>query len=414
MVMEIEKAIEVVTSGATIVGTEEVALEEAAGRVLAIEVTAGLNVPPFDRSSLDGYALNSEGTKEASSKEPVKLKILETVGAGFSFGGEVPENCCVRIMTGAPLPGGTNAVVAQEKVTVKEGYILVESPLVPEEGMVRAGQEIKESEKVMDKGTLLHPPQLGILADLGYALVCVYKKPLLGIVSTGAELVSPGTSRGENNIYESNSIIMGALVKACGGEFIKYGPVPDSEEELVKAVEDAFSRCDAVITTGGISQGDYDLMPRVMERCGIEVLISSLDVRPGTFSAAGKRSGKWIFSLSGSPPAARMIFELLVRPFILVSAGNCRWKRPAVKAVLQHSLINRGDKKLVSKGWCYFSRGEYYVQIPRVKAKSTGSGVPPGWGRRENSMLVLPPSGQPLKQGDKIEVKLTELPEVEN
>ncbi len=387
---------------------EKVPLEEARGRVLAEDVLAEMDIPPFERSPLDGYAFRAADTvRFEENGSPAILKVLDTVGSGSFFAGKVTPGCCVRVMTGAPVPEGADAVVAREKVSTEGDQVLLQKAFQSGENIVRVGEDIKENERIMTNGTVIQEAHLGVLASLGRVEALVYQKPVVAVISTGSELVPPGAPRKEFQIYDSNTVMIGAMVEACGGIPVNYGPVPDNVDSMVPAFNRAISECDVVVSTGGVSAGDYDLLPRVAEETGAGEMFHGLDMKPGTPMMVARKEKKMLFCLSGNPGAASLTFDLFVRPFFYRMTGRKNWRRPLVNAFLEHPVQRGGRDPRFIRSWCTYRQGYYYVRDPRFERAGVLSSL-----LKSNSLIYLPRDNSPLETGDTIEVELTRLPEV--
>lgn len=316
MNLELEEAIARILDGVTGVGTEEILLEEAYGRVLAEDVFSRMTHPPFERSPLDGYAYWTE----ALSAGPVKLRVVSEVPAGTWPERVLKPGEAARIFTGAPLPQGANCVVRQEDTQVDGEMVWVERPVLPGANVVPHGDEVKEGDMLVQGGERLTPPAVGLLAAMGIAKVKVFRKPRVGLFSTGSELMDVGEPLAPGKIYNSNSYTLRGLIQEAGCEAVSLPLVPDRLAETVRALQ-VLEDVDVVITTGGASVGDYDLMPQALQEHGCEILFWKIQMKPGTPACVGKKDGRLYFALSGNPAAAMVTFELLARPALRKYAG---------------------------------------------------------------------------------------------
>lgn len=320
MNLELEEAVARILAAATRVEPEEVMLEEAYGRILAEDVYSPMAHPPFARSPLDGYAYLAEA---AANSGPLKLKVVSEIPAGVWPERVLTSGEAARIFTGAPLPQGANCVVRQEDTRVAGEHVIVERPVSAGDNVVPLGDEVKEGNPLLPGGDRLTPPAVGLLAALGIAKVKVLRKPRVGLFSTGSELAEVGEPLAPGKIYNSNSYTLRGLIQELGCEVVPWPLVPDRLDETVKALQ-MLEDVDVVITTGGASVGDYDLMPQALERFGCEILFWKIKMKPGTPACVGRKDKRLYFALSGNPAAAMVTFELLARPALRKYAGLTR------------------------------------------------------------------------------------------
>ena len=315
----------------TPIGVEEVAIGEAHGRVLAEDIIAAIDVPPFDRSTVDGYAVKAEDVFGAYEDRPVKLKVVGKIEAGDIPRVEVGYGQCVEIATGAPLPRGANAVVMVEFTKRINDELFVFKPVSPGENVMSAGSDIMIGEKIITKGKVLTPREIGVLAALGFDKVKVYAKPKVAVISTGNELVKPGRPLEPFKIYDVNSYAIASSAMEDGCEIISLTYAPDDEQKILDVVSSALEKSDVVLISGGTSAGAGDLVYRVLEKLG-EVLVHGLAVKPGKPTAIAKCRGKLVVGLPGYPVSALMIYNVLVSPALRAMAGKALERRSFVKA----------------------------------------------------------------------------------
>ncbi len=300
---------------------EQLPLMEALGRAIREDLTVREDIPGFNRSSVDGYALLGRDTGKAGKNDPVRLRVLEEVAAGRNPHFQVSARTAVKVMTGAPLPLGADAVVKYEEVRRVGKDVLVYRQVPAGTNVVKAGQEIPAGENVVSKGSPVTPSLLGLLAAAGFNDIPVYSAVKAAIISTGTELAGLGQTLGAGRIYNSNQYFLTALLRKIGVETVPLGIVPDEAAKIAALVQTALERADLVITTGGVSVGDYDLVEHALAMAGVDSLFSGIAVRPGKSFVAGKKDGKLILGLSGHPGAAFTAFELLVKPVLKKMMG---------------------------------------------------------------------------------------------
>lgn len=316
------KAREALLAAVRSVDTERVSLWDCGGRVLAADVLALESIPPFDRSPYDGYAFRAADTAGASEEHPVTLRILEELPAGAVSRVGVTEGTAVKILTGAPIPHGADTVVPYEQTEFTKEQVVLFSPAQRGRNVVRAGEDMEKGALLAYAGSVIDAGLAGVLASQGMTELTVYRKPWIGILSTGRELTEADGIRGEGKIRDSNRFMLKVLLESMGFRCISLGIVDDSAEELRAALERGLAMCDAVVSTGGVSVGDYDLMPEAMERAGATPLLRGVAMKPGMACAYAVRNGKLICGLSGNPASAFTNFHAVAAPALRKLAGR--------------------------------------------------------------------------------------------
>ncbi|SCG84886.1 molybdopterin-binding protein [Methanobacterium congolense] len=309
---------------------EKISLEKAHKRVVAEDVYATINLPPFSRASMDGYAVKSENTFKASEDKPISLKLLEAVGAGDVPVKRIENGTCTEVSTGAPIPEGADGVVMVEStektdVTTDEDVtneILIYESIAMGQNIASEGSDVKKGELLLKKGTSLTPDKIGVLSAIGQVEVPVYAKPKVAVISTGNEVVVPGQDLDYGKIYDINSRTISDAVKTCGCMPIHSEIVKDDYNTLKNKINE-FEDVDIIITSGGTSAGAGDVLRTVMDEIG-EVLVHGIAVKPGKPTLIclipGKTKKKILFGLPGYPVAALMVFYIFVAPFLRKAA----------------------------------------------------------------------------------------------
>ncbi|MCM3063405.1 gephyrin-like molybdotransferase Glp [Bacillus altitudinis] len=300
---------------------EWVPLKNSLGRYIAEDILADHDVPAFDRSPYDGFALRAEDTKDASSEHPVEFEVIDHIGAGIVSAKTIGPFQAIRIMTGAKIPKGANVVIMLEltKTFEKDGKSMMslKRPLKKGDNISRQGEETLKGNVMIKKGSKVTPGVTAILATFGYAVVPVAKKPVIGIISTGTELLQVSDAMVDGKIRNSNLSMVYAQVLEAGGEPLDLGGVSDDFDQSYEAVKAALSKVDMLITTGGVSVGDFDFLPAIYEKLGAEVLFNKVAMRPGSVTTvAALPNGQLLYGLSGNPAACFVGFELFVKPII--------------------------------------------------------------------------------------------------
>jgi len=326
---------------------EEVPLTEALGRVLAEDIISDVDVPGFDRSALDGYAVRAEDTFWADEDNPVKLEVKGRSAAGHPFNGEVKELEAVEIATGAPLPRGANAVVKEED-TVREDdlHVLVLKAVSPGENIHGAGSDIRRGETVVYRGTILSAREIGALAAVGRERVKVYAKPKVGIFSTGDELVSPGKELDFGKIYDVNSYTIFNSVINDGGSPERLGILPDEYDRMKEEIEKALEKYDILLLSGSTSVGAGDVMYRILQELGPPgVLVHGIAIHPGKPTVIAEARGKLIIGLPGYPTSSLSIYQALVSPMIRKWSGRFEERPQTIEATAAERIFGEKGRK---------------------------------------------------------------------
>lgn len=319
-------------------GTERLPLDAAAGRTLAGEVHAPGDLPPWDNSAMDGYAVRSEDCRGEAV-----LPIAGYQTAGGRDASSVPPGGAVRIMTGSPIPEGCDAVVPFEEAEETDGSIHVPGPVRPRQHIRYRGEDVRAGALVLRDGTVLRPPEISLLASFGRAMVPAYRKPRVAILSTGDELVELGNPPGHGKIVNSNSHALAAAIAEAGGEPILLGIARDEREDLRTRVSEGLA-ADVLVTSAGVSAGDRDLVRDVLAELGVENVFWKVLVKPGGPTAFGVAGRTPVFSLPGNPVSSLITFEVFVRPALMKMTGSpCPVKTP-VKAILGEPVKKKAGK----------------------------------------------------------------------
>ncbi|HUI08506.1 MAG TPA: gephyrin-like molybdotransferase Glp [Verrucomicrobiae bacterium] len=392
--LSVAEAREIVLSAVNPRAPRAVPVAEALECVLAQDVVAPIDLPGWDNSAVDGYAVRSSDVAGAGENNPIHLRVTAELPAGTAPIARVEPQTCMRIFTGAPIPEGADAMVMQEDTRPHhEGYIAVVESVEVGEGIRRAGEDVTKGEVVLRAGTLLGPAQLGMVAALGLAQLAVHPRPRVGVLVTGAEIVEPGRPLGAGQIYDSSSSTVGGLVRRAGCEVVDLGIADDTREDLREKIDYGLSECDAVITVGGVSVGEYDLVKDVFAELNCEQKFWRVAMRPGKPFVFGTRADRFAFGLPGNPVSAAVTFLVLVRPALLKLRGVTNWELPSVAAEAVEEFVNQGDRLHFMRGWLE-QRNDKWVVTPLARqASHVISSL------ANANCLVAVPEGETVKRG---------------
>jgi molybdopterin molybdotransferase len=319
-----------------------------ARRVLREAVVAPLDLPPFDNSAMDGYALQAADIAQATRSQPCLLRVAGKVAAGQVFAGLVQPGHCVRLFTGSRLPDGADAVVMQEDTRVRKSRpeeVEIVDPVQPWANVRLKGEDIKQGSIAAPARERLTAGRIGLLAALGCTAAVVGRPPLQGLIATGSELQEPGERLASGQLYESNRIKLAALAASAGARTQIYSIVPDDLPLTRAVLERAFAECDAVATAGGVSVGEFDLVKAAFQQLGGELDFWRVSIRPGKPFVFGNLRGKLLFGLPGNPVSAFVTFLLLVRPALLKLQGANQLSLTVTHGELAEMFTNLGDRR---------------------------------------------------------------------
>ncbi len=379
-------------------------LLDAHGCILTDDVVAGVDLPPFDNASMDGYAVRLEDVGSATEQTPAQLPVVGDVAAGAASAYSVQPGLSVRIMTGAPIPAGAEAVVPLEWTDRGLAAVSVRERPEPGSFIRRQGEDVRAGDVVLGAGTRLGPGQLGLLAAVGRDRVQVRPRPRVVILSTGSELVEPGQPTAAGQIHESNSYILTSASREAGALAFRVGIVPDQPKLLLDAIEDQLIRADLVLTSGGVSVGAYDVVKEVLSRLGT-VTFDAVAMQPGKPQGWGTVGPDRtpIITLPGNPVSSFVSFEVFVRPVIRRMLGVEPLQRPVVRATCQGPLTSPAGKRQFARGWLGVEEGRYVVR----PVGGPGSHLV-GDLAQSNALIVVPEATTQVPPGGTVEVMVLE------
>lgn len=385
------------------VGEEAVPSAHALDRVLARDVTSKVDVPSFDRSAVDGYALKAKETFGAGPLSPIAFEVVGRIDPGQIPSDIVGKGKCVEIATGGQIPRGADAVVMLEFTERVGDTLKVLKPVGPFENVASSGEDVKRGQTVLRAGRALRAQDLGLLASIGVREIWVYAKPRIALISTGSELVEPFTGEeGPGKTVDTNRLMLQRLVEECGGVGVDCGIVPDDLDEIRVALERALKETDVVVLTGGTSVGGVDLVPEAINSLGKPgMLVHGVAMRPAKPVGLAVVNEKSVISLPGFPAAALIAFDVFVRPLIRKMAGFPGETRLKVQARLGRRISSKIGFRSFVRARVTKKDGQHFAEPIRV----TGSGILSTM-TKANGMVIVPEDRGGLEEGEMVEVYL--------
>lgn len=357
----LEEALAILLNCTKAIGFEEIDITDAFGRVLYENVVAGFPLPPFNRSPLDGYAVIAEDTATASKENPSLLRVTQNIFAGDMPSRSIVSGEAAAVATGAPLPSGTNAVIKIEDTQLVEDKVLIFSQLKPGDNFINIGDDVPEGEQILSKGMTITPALIGLLASLGKKSVKVYKKPKVGVLTIGDELVGIDEPRLPGKIYNSNVYAISAQITEAGGRAVPYRNTVDDMNHIAYLLNYCLKENDLVITTGGVSVGKRDYVKEAINISGANTLFWKVNIKPGTPIVCGEKNGRLIIGLSGNPSAAMITFYMLIRPVLQRIGGMQPVTVPDVTAIMEESFNKKSKQRRMLRATVYWKNGCYYA-----------------------------------------------------
>jgi putative molybdopterin biosynthesis protein len=385
------------------IGDEDVVLIEAYNRVLKENVISTIDVPSFDRSTVDGYAVKAEDTFNADENQPVTLSISGIALAGEQSKLVLDKGEAVEIVTGAPLPKGADAVVMIEDTERVDNQLQVYTAIIPYMNVMKKGSDIKNGETVLHDRQVLGASEIGALAALGLTKIRCFKHPIIAILSIGNEITETGKLLTTGKIFDINTYSLSTAIMECGAKPLLLGVIPDDKTILKKTLEIALSSADAVITSGGVSVGPYDYTPQIVDSLGKPgVVISGIAVKPGKPTTAAFIQDKPVFSLPGNPTAALLMFYQLIRPVILRLCGKTPHEGRSIRAFAGTKLFSAKGRRtfVMVKLMLDIEKGRLIAE-PVAEASGAITTL-----TRADGFVEIPENQQYINKDEEINIKL--------
>ncbi|HZR98477.1 MAG TPA: gephyrin-like molybdotransferase Glp [Chloroflexota bacterium] len=404
--LSVDEALAAILARIPVLPAEPVLLDDALGRVLAEDVHADMAVPPFDNSAMDGYALIAADTEGATRERPAVLRVVADLPAGQVPDTPVRRGEAIRIMTGAPMPPGADAIVRVEDTERGEGTVRVRIAARPGRDVRFAGEDVRAGDLILPRGSYVRPAEVGMLAMLGRRHVQVVRRPRVAVLTTGDELVDVDEPVTPGKIRNVNLYSIMAQVRWCGGEPISLGVARDTVAELEAKVREGMT-ADLLVTSAGVSVGDYDVVKVVLDKLG-HIDFWRVNMKPARPLAFGHLGSVPMFGLPGNPAASMVAFEEFVRPAILKMQGRQALRHATLQAVSDAALDNRGGRRSFVRGYLYRDGDGYRVR----PAGPEGAGIMTAM-VRANCFIVIPEDVARVAPGDTIGVELLDAPAAE-
>ena len=398
--ISVEEAQKIILEQVIQMNSERVFLSNSLGRTLAEDIVSGLDHPPWDTSAMDGYALRFSDTEGASREHPRPLKIIETIPAGKLPQKTVGPGEAARIMTGAPLPKGANAIGMVEDTETMDDTVRIFATAEEGEYIRVKGEAIRQGDPVLKKGSKIRPAEIAMMASIGKSVVPVFQQPRVAILSTGDELAELDEPRGLDKILNSNGYGLAAQVLEAGGLPINLGIAKDSKTHLQEKIASGLS-ADFLIISGGVSMGDYDFVLEVLESLGVTLRLWKVAMKPGKPIAFGTKDGRPVFGLPGNPVSSMVTFEQFVRPSILKASGRTHIFRPLITAVLKEDIHKTPGRRQFLRAIVSLENGTYHV----CSTGDQGSAILMSL-VMANAFMILPEEGDCINAGEKVYVQI--------
>ncbi len=398
--ISVEEALGLILENIREIGFEKVDIKEALGRVIAEDIYARRNIPPWDNSAMDGYAVRVNDVEGASKENPAVLKIIESLPAGYISESKLKPGEAIKIMTGAPMPNGADAVVMAE-YTEKDGdKVRIFKRPEKSDHIRKAGEDVKEGQLVIKKGQLIRPSEIGMLASMARSIVSVYQRPRVAILATGDELVDLDEEICGAKIINSNTYAVGAQIQECGALPILLGIARDRQDELEERLRLGMN-ADIIITSGGVSVGDYDHVKDVVKGLGGDLRLWKVAIKPGKPLAFSMLNSRPMFGLPGNPVASMVTFEIFVRPAILKMMGHKKIFRPIIDATIKDDLKKKENRRHFIRASVQSDGDGYAVETTGDQGSHMMTSM-----TKANGLIIFHENDTSIKAGDKVKVML--------
>jgi molybdopterin molybdotransferase len=391
----VDQALHIILDRVGPLGVETVSLEQACNHILAENVYADIDLPPFDRARMDGYAVRSADVATA----PVSLKVIAEIPAGANFVGELKSGEAIKIFTGAPVPAGADAVQKVEVTETDGHYVTIKEAVKPGQFITPRASEVAAGEAVAEPGREIGAAEMAVLASFGYARVKVYRSPRVAIISTGSELVDVSANPTSAQIRNSNAYTLAAYASRAGAVVDNLGTVEDTIEATRGALLEAAEGRDLVITSGGVSMGDYDLVKAALEEVGAEIYFDKVSIRPGKPTVFARRDQTYFFGLPGNPVSTSVTFNVFARPAIRKMQGENSPLLPVVRAALARSIKDASSRRSYLPARLFIEEGRAIAESLKWGGSSDLVAF-----MKANALIIVREDAHEIAEGETVEV----------
>jgi molybdopterin molybdotransferase len=398
--ISVDEALEIILGTIQVLGLERVDILDSLGRVLGEDVHAPYNIPPWDNSAMDGYAVIHKDIEGASRQNPAVLTVVADLPAGYTAQRGISRGEAIRIMTGAPIPKGCDTVVMVEDTQAEQDRVKIFNAPARGKHIRKAGEDVVKGSRVLARGSIVRPAAVGMMASLKRSVVSVFQRPRVAVISTGDELIDVDGELTAGKIVGSNTYSLASLVKDSGGQPLVLGIARDNPEAL-RSIFRAALAADMIISSGGVSVGDYDLVKDMLLELGAEMKFWKVHMRPGQPLAFGVIGGKPTFGLPGNPVSCMISFEQFVRPAILKASGHTRIFRPLIEARLKEPISKKEGKRYFLRCCISVEDGAYAV----TTTGGQGSGILLSMVKADG-LIVLPETKSEFAAGTMVKVQV--------
>jgi len=390
----VDEAISIVLERVELLGSETIPLEDASGRILDEPVVADIALPPFDRARMDGYAVRSSDVASA----PATLRVIGEIAAGATFDGELDPGEAIKIFTGAPVPRGADAVQKVEVTESDGNSVIIKETVKPGQFITPRASEVAEGETVAERGCEIGPAEMAVLASFGYSQVRVGSRPRVAVISTGSELIGVSEKPAGAQIRNSNSYTIASYARCAGASVDLLGTIEDTPEATRHALLEASRSRDVVITSGGVSMGDYDLVKAALADIGAEIFFDKVIIRPGKPIVFARRDKTYFFGLPGNPVSTSVTFNIFVRPAIRKMQGDRSPLLTVARAVLARSIKDSSSRRSYLPGHLFIKDGRAVVEALRWGGSSDLVAF-----MKANALIIVGEQVHEIAEGEMVE-----------
>lgn len=393
-----KEATELLIENVSPIGTCMAGLDDLYGRILAEDLLAGEDVPYFAKSPYDGYAFRADDTSDCSKETPVTLKVIENIKAGQCAKNEVISGTAVRLMTGAPLPKGADAICKYENTFFTESEVTLFRPYAAGENVITIGEDFKKGTVLATKGTRVDIGIIGTASSLGFNEIKVYKRPIAGILSTGDEIVDPEEEMPYGKIRNSNRYTIAAALNQLGFDTVYLGRADDNVTAIAELISKGEKIADIIVSTGGVSVGDYDLVPDAMEQKGYRIFTRGVNMKPGMACAYGVRDGKLLFALSGNPASSLTNLQCICAPALRKLIGLSDYGHKVIQMTLKKDFKKGSNAVRFIRGALELKEGKAFLNASYDQGNIVISSA-----INCNAYGIIPPNVSPVLSGETVE-----------